>query len=92
MAIASSSSARAVAETGQGAKLTSIGPLTFGPDGTLFAADNQVSYGFTSRAGAASGRPQLIVMAVPEPGSLALLVPALGTLFWLRRRTDSRRL
>ncbi len=37
----SSSSARAVAVTGQGATLTSFGPLTFGPDGTLFAADNQ---------------------------------------------------
>jgi len=35
------SSARAVAETGQGPTLTSIGPLTFGQDGTLFAADNQ---------------------------------------------------
>jgi hypothetical protein len=36
-----SSSARAVAVTGQGPTLTSIGPLTFAPDGTLFAADNQ---------------------------------------------------
>jgi hypothetical protein len=35
------SSARAVAESGQGPKLTSIGPLTFAQDGTLFAADNQ---------------------------------------------------
>jgi hypothetical protein len=30
-----------VAETGQGPKLSSIGPLTFAQDGTLFAADNQ---------------------------------------------------
>jgi hypothetical protein len=37
------SSARAVAETGQGAKMASIGPLVFGPDGTLFAADNQAA-------------------------------------------------
>jgi hypothetical protein len=37
----SSPSARAVAVTGQGPTLASIGPLTFGPDGTLFAADNQ---------------------------------------------------
>ena len=37
------SSARGVAETGQGPSLTSIGPLTFGPDGTLFAADNQAA-------------------------------------------------
>jgi len=37
------SSARGVAETGQGPALTSIGPLAFGPDGTLFAADNQAA-------------------------------------------------
>jgi hypothetical protein len=35
------SSARAVAEAGLGPTMSSIGPLTFGPDGTLFAADNQ---------------------------------------------------
>ena len=34
------SSARAVAETGQDPSLTSVGPLAFAPDGTLFAADN----------------------------------------------------
>src|SRR5690349_15363254 len=34
-------SALPVVETGQGQALASIGPLTFGPDGTLFAADNQ---------------------------------------------------
>jgi hypothetical protein len=39
----SPSSARAVAVTGQGPSLTSIGPLTFAPDGTLFAADNQAA-------------------------------------------------
>jgi hypothetical protein len=37
----SPSSAVPVVETGQGPSLASIGPLTFGPDGTLFAADNQ---------------------------------------------------
>ncbi len=37
------SSARGVAEAGQGPALTSIGPLTFGADGTLFAADNQAA-------------------------------------------------
>ena len=37
----STPSARAVAVTGQGPTLASIGPLTFGPDGILFAADNQ---------------------------------------------------
>jgi len=38
-----SSSARAVAVTGQGPTLTSVGPLAFGPDGILFAADNQAA-------------------------------------------------
>jgi hypothetical protein len=37
------SSARAVAESGQGPSLTSIGPLAFSADGTLFAADNQAA-------------------------------------------------
>ena len=36
-----SSSARALAQAGQGPTMASIGPLAFGPDGTLFAADNQ---------------------------------------------------
>ena len=35
------SSARQAAQTGQGPTLSSIGPLAFGPDGTLFTADNQ---------------------------------------------------
>jgi hypothetical protein len=39
----SPSSARAVAVIGQGPSLTSIGPLAFAPDGTLFAADNQAA-------------------------------------------------
>jgi len=33
--------ARGVTTTGQGPDMASIGPLAFGPDGTLFAADNQ---------------------------------------------------
>jgi hypothetical protein len=51
-----SSSARAVAVTGQGPTLLSMGPLTFAPDGTLFAADNQSAalYAF-DLAGQASG-------------------------------------
>ncbi len=50
------SSARGVAETGQGPALTSIGPLTFGADGTLFAADNQAAAVFALDLGAqASG-------------------------------------
>jgi hypothetical protein len=39
----SPSSARAIAETGQGPTLQSMGPLAFGPDGTLFAADSQAA-------------------------------------------------
>jgi hypothetical protein len=35
-----SPSARQATSSGQGATLTSMGPLAFGPDGTLFAADN----------------------------------------------------
>jgi hypothetical protein len=35
------SSAQQVAPTGQSSSLASIGPLAFGPDGALFAADNQ---------------------------------------------------
>ncbi|MEQ1910186.1 MAG: hypothetical protein ABMA15_15275 [Vicinamibacterales bacterium] len=34
------SSARQATQTGQGPAMSSIGPLAFGPDGTLFAADN----------------------------------------------------
>ena len=50
------SSARGVAESGQGPALTSIGPLTFGADGTLFAADNQAAAVFGLDLGAqASG-------------------------------------
>ena len=41
LASLSPSSALQVAQTGQGPALASIGPLTFGPDGTLFTADNQ---------------------------------------------------
>ena len=41
LASLSPSSAVQVAQTGQGPTLASIGPLTFGPDGTLFTADNQ---------------------------------------------------
>lgn len=47
------SSARAVAETGTGPKLASMGPMAFGPDGTLFAADNQGAAIFALELGAA---------------------------------------
>jgi hypothetical protein len=38
----------------------------------LFAADNRVSYLFTSRSGSGSSQPSLIIAAIPEPTSLAL--------------------
>ena len=41
LASLSPSSALQMAQSGQGPALASIGPLTFGPDGTLFTADNQ---------------------------------------------------
>lgn len=47
------SSARAVAETGTGPKLASMGPMAFGPDGTLFAADNHGAAIFALELGAA---------------------------------------
>ena len=55
----SSPSARAVAVTGQGPTLTSIGPLAFGADGTLFVADNQSAaiYAFDLAGVAANGAP-----------------------------------
>lgn len=46
------SSARAVAESGQGPRLTSIGPLTFAQDGTLFVADNQAAAIYALELGA----------------------------------------
>ncbi|HET9360581.1 MAG TPA: hypothetical protein VFO58_12585, partial [Vicinamibacterales bacterium] len=37
----SNPSAQQASQTGQGPSLASIGPIVFGPDGTLFAADSQ---------------------------------------------------
>ena len=50
------SSALQTAQTGQGPALASIGPLAFGPDGTLFAADNQGAAGFRARSRRAGQR------------------------------------
>jgi len=53
----------------------------------LFAADNEVSYQLSSRAATlAADRPQLLVLAVPEPGSVALLGIGLSLLGWRARR------
>jgi hypothetical protein len=48
----------------------------------LFAADSVVSYLFSSRAASSSSlQPQLIITAVPEPGSLTCIGLVLGILF-----------
>jgi hypothetical protein len=53
----------------------------------LFAADNAVSYLFTSRAtGTVANRPTLIFNAIPEPGSISLCITGLAIL-WLRRKS-----
>ena len=41
-----------MAETGQRPSLTTIGPLAFGADGTLFAADNQAASIYSLELGA----------------------------------------
>jgi hypothetical protein len=54
--------AQQASQTGQGPALASIGPLAFGPDGTLFAADNQgasifaLDLGAQANGGAASAK------------------------------------
>lgn len=58
----------------------------------LFAADNQVSYLFSSRSGNANSRPTLLidVVAIPEPGTVTLCVAALAIFClvqWLRHWT-----
>ena len=53
----------AVAQAGQGPTMASIGPLAFGPDGTLFAADNQ---------GAAIVALDLGAQATAAPGAKGL--------------------
>jgi hypothetical protein len=54
----------------------------------LFAADNSVSYLFTSREGAPNG-PELVITAVPEPDTLLLGIAGTAALWWMelgRRR------
>jgi hypothetical protein len=51
----------------------------------LFAADNSVSYLFSSRAATFPSQPELIItLAVPEPGGLALFGLAVGLQWWRR--------
>jgi hypothetical protein len=79
------SSARGIAESGLGPALTSIGPLAFGPDGTLFAADNQAAtiYGIDL---AAQGRG-----AVPaRKGSTASIRRSPHARDWSTRDHDHR--
>lgn len=57
----------------------------------LFAADNNVSYLFSSRAANPPGQPTLIVTAVPEPGSWVLLVMGFGALGLWRPRAAGLR-
>jgi hypothetical protein len=58
----------------------------------LFAADDQVSYLFTSRAnGTVANRPTLIINAVPEPACATLYVLGLAAL-WRNARRDKARL
>jgi len=55
----------------------------------LFAADNTVSYLFSSRSATlASSQPQLVITAVPEPGGLAVFGLGLGMLWWVGRRSN----
>jgi hypothetical protein len=55
----------------------------------LYAADNQISYLFSSRSMPSASQPQLIVTAVPEPASLAL-IGLIGILFaWQRAESPS---
>jgi len=63
-----------------------VGDVTSGGDLSLrlFAADNGVSYLFTSRSGTSAARPDVLVqaVAVPEPGTMVLCAAALA-IFWL---------
>jgi hypothetical protein len=62
LASLSQPSAQQASQAGQGPTMASIGPLAFGPDGTLFAADNQgaaifaLDLGTQANGGAASAK------------------------------------
>jgi hypothetical protein len=65
-----------------------VADATAGGDVSLYfyAADNQISYLFNSRT-FASGNPQFIVTAVPEPTVVSLVVVAAGGLLLRRKKT-----
>lgn len=52
----------------------------------FYAADSQISYLFNSRTGGSNPSPQLVVTAVPEPGSVALMSMALVGLLLSHRQ------
>ncbi len=69
------SSARGLAETGQSPALTSVGPLAFSADGTLFAADNLAAsvYALDLGAQAAGAAPGAKAVANLDQALAALL-------------------
>ena len=67
-----------------------VGDVQAGNDLSLrmYAADNEVSYLFSSRMGGAPNSPELIITATPEPESLALGLMGLAILSlwqWIKR-------
>ena len=76
----SPSSARAVAVTGQGPSLASLGPLAFAADGTLFAADNEAAaiYALDLGAQAAGGAQGAQAVEALDQKLAALLGTAPG--------------
>ena len=59
----------------------------------LYAGDDHVSYLFSSRNAGAAVQPNLTIVAVPEPGTMAICVLGLATVsIWrVARRTTKRR-
>jgi hypothetical protein len=56
----------------------------------LFAADNSVSYLFSSRAASSqAAQPELIISAIPEPGVSGLLAFGIAVLLWQKKRSSA---
>jgi hypothetical protein len=68
-----------------------VSDATLGGEVSLYfsAADNQIGYLFNSRS-FSTANPQLVVTAVPEPGTIALLTVMIGGLLVSRRRKECR--